>query len=64
MLINPKNDEAIYKLVLLKIKQSDFDQAKELISNFKLVCNSFCSKENELEEKFKKSLPEDEKNNN
>jgi len=64
LLINPKNDEAIYKLVLLKIKQSDFDQAKELIGNFKLVCNSFCSKENELEEKFKKSLPEDEKNNN
>ena len=64
LLINPNNDEAIYKLVLLKIRQSDFDQAKELISNFKLVCKSFCSKEDELKEKFKKSLPEDEKNNN
>ena len=64
LLINPQNDEAIYKLALLKIKQSDFDQAKELMNNFKLVCQSFCSKEDELKEKFNKSLPEDEKNNN
>ena len=64
LLINPQNDEAIYKLALLKIKQSDFDQAKELMNNLKLVCQSFCSKEDELKEKFNKSLPEDEKNNN
>jgi len=64
LLINPQNDEAIYKLALLKIKQSDFDQAKKLINNFKLVCQSFCSKKDEIEEKLEKSLPEDGKNNN
>lgn len=64
LLINPLNDEAIYKLALLKINQSDFDEAKKLIKNFKLVCKSFCSKKDELEEKLKKSLPEDVKNNN
>ena len=31
LLLNPKNDEAIYMLTLLKIKQYDYSKAKELI---------------------------------
>ena len=64
MLLNPINDEAIYLLTLLKIKQSDYNQAKELIDKFDLVCKNFCSKKNEIHEKFKKLTPENEKNNN
>tara|TARA_B110000438_G_C15244445_1_gene407046 strand:- start:82 stop:528 length:447 start_codon:yes stop_codon:yes gene_type:complete len=64
LLLNPKNDEAIYMLALLKIKQSDYNHTKDLINTFKLVCKSFCSKENEIQEKFKKLTPEDEKGNN
>ena len=44
LLLNPKNDEAIYMLTLLKIKQSDYFEAKKLIETFDLVCESFCSK--------------------
>ena len=44
LLLNPQNDEAMYMLALLKIKQSDYDQAKELIDNFTLICKSFCPK--------------------
>ena len=54
LLLNPQNDEAIYMLTLLKIKQSDYNQAKKLIDKFSLVCKSFCSKKNEIQEKFKK----------
>ncbi len=64
LLINPKNEEAIYMLVLLKIKQSDYHLAKKLINKFNLVCKSFCSKKNEIEEKLKKLTPENAKNNN
>ena len=64
LLLNPQNDEAIYMLVLLKIKQSDYDQAAELIDKFVLVCKSFCSKENEILEKFGKLTPENAKDNN
>ena len=64
LLLNPENDEALYMLVLLKIKQSDYDQAAELIDKFVLVCKSFCSKENEIKEKFKILIPENAKNNN
>ena len=64
LLINPKNDEAIYMLILLKIKQSDYDETKRLIDEFKLVCNSFCSKKNEIQDKFDKLTSSNEKNNN
>ena len=64
LLINPNNDEAIYMLTLLKIKKSDYKEAKELIKRFNLVCESFCSKKNEMEEKFNKLIPDNEKNNN
>ena len=64
LLLNPKNDEAIYMLTLIKIKQSDYNQAKELIYQFFLVCKSFCSKKKEIQEKLKKLTPENEKNIN
>ena len=64
LLLNPKNDEAVYMLILLKIKQSDYNQAKELIDRFILVCKSFCSKKNEIQKKFKKLIPENAKSNN
>ena len=57
LLLNPHNDEAMYMLALLKIKQSDYDQAKELIDNFTLICKSFCPKKNEIQEKLKKITP-------
>jgi len=64
LLLNPKNDEAIYMLALLKIKQSDYDHAKKLLDEFILVCKSFCSKKEEIQDKFEKMTPEDAKNNN
>ena len=64
LLLNPKNDEAIYLLTLLKIKQSDYNHAIELIDKFVLICKTFCSKENEMREKFKKLIPENAKSNN
>ena len=64
LLLNPQNDEAMYMLALLKIKQSDYDQAKELIDNFTLICKSFCSKKDEIQEKLKKVTPKNEKDYN
>jgi len=64
LILNPQNDEAIYMLALLKIKQSDYNHAKKLLEEFVLVCKSFCSKKEEIQEKFKKMTPENGKNNN
>ena len=64
LLLNPQNDEAIYMLTLLKIKQSDYNEAKELIIKFNLVCMSFCSKSEEIQEKLDKLIPENARDNN
>ena len=64
LLINPKNDEAIYMLTILKIKKSDYNRAKELIETFNIVCKSFCSKKSEVKEKFDKLTPENAKDKN
>ena len=63
LLLNPKNDEAIYLLTLLKLKQSDYEQAKKLIDKFVLVCKSFCDKKDEIQSKLKKLTPENAKDN-
>ena len=63
LLLNPQNDEAIYMLILLKIKQSDYSEAKKLIKKFNLICSSFCSKKKEIQVKFNKLIPINEKNN-
>ena len=64
LLLNPNNDEAIYMLTVLKIKNSDYDKAKVLIDKFNLVCESFCSKQKEIKESFSKLVPSDDKEKN
>lgn len=57
LLLNPKNEEAIYLLINLKINKSDFSGAKELMSQLNLICVSYCSKQKEIEKKIEDSLP-------
>jgi len=57
ILLDPQNEEAIYLLALLKIKQSDYKKTKKLINIFKKVCKNFCKKEVELRGKFKNLQP-------
>ena len=56
LLLNPKNEEAIYLLTLLNVKKSNFSKAKELIETMRSVCEKMCSKVSELEEKLDSSL--------
>jgi len=64
LLINPQNEEAVYMLILIRIDQSDYKEAKKLIERFNLVCNLFCFKKSEIQDKFDKLIPQDAKNNN
>ena len=57
LLIDPINDEAIYMLTLLKIKQSDYESANELIKKFDLVCKTLCPKSEEMKNKLEKISP-------
>ena len=40
ILLNPKNEEALYLLALLNIKKSDYDRSEKLIKDFKQVCST------------------------
>ena len=63
LLLNPKNEEAIYMLLILKIKQSNFSEAKKLLKRFKMVCVSFCSKKMEIEKQLKSLSPDTSSSN-
>ena len=48
MLLNPKNEEAIYNLAKLKLASSDYKKSKELNKKLSSICNKFCNKNSEL----------------
>mgnify|MGYP003684547299 CR=1 FL=1 len=56
LLLNPKNEEAIYLLTLLSIKNSNFSKAEELINTLVTVCQKMCSSKKELRLKLDSSL--------
>ena len=53
LLINPKNEEALYLLTLLNIKKSDYEEADKFIKKFNKVCKKICEKKSELILKLK-----------
>ena len=58
LLLNPKNEEALYLLMKLKIKQSNFSKVEQLLEKFKLVCVSFCEKNSEIAKELKGLSPD------
>ncbi len=48
MLLNPKNEEALYNLARLKLKASDYDKSRELNKILKNICTKFCSQSSKL----------------
>ena len=48
MLLNPKNEEAVYYLIKLKLSNSDYKKSKELNKRLKLICNNFCNQSDRL----------------
>ncbi len=52
ILLNPKNEEAIYHLALLKIRKSNYSETKKLLDTFKANCKKLCKKSDELKTKL------------
>ena len=48
MLLNPKNEEAVYNLARLKLRSSDYEKSKVLNKKLKSICSQFCSKSDQL----------------
>ena len=53
ILLNPKNEEAIYNLAKLKLDSSDYKKSKELNNLLNNLCDKFCGQSQELEIEIK-----------
>ena len=48
ILINPQNEEAVYNLAKLKLKESDYLESKKLIDQLLVFCKNYCQKSKKL----------------
>ena len=44
LLLEPKNEEAMYLLIDIELKRSNFSKVEELKKNFKKICLKMCEK--------------------
>tara|TARA_B100000965_G_scaffold36785_1_gene27116 strand:- start:769 stop:1182 length:414 start_codon:yes stop_codon:yes gene_type:complete len=44
LLLEPKNEEAMYLLIDIELKRSNFSKVEELKKNFKKICLKICEK--------------------
>ena len=48
ILLNPKNEEAIYNLAKLKLETSDYQKSKELNDRLNYICDKLCNQSKKL----------------
>ena len=48
ILLNPKNEDAIYSLARLKLESSDYKKSKELNDKLMSLCDKFCKQSQKL----------------
>ena len=44
MLLQPDNEDAMYMLINMQLKKSDYFEVEGLLNNFSKICNSLCNK--------------------
>jgi len=57
LLLNPKNEEALFMLIELQLERSNFSKAKELNEKFLLICSKLCDNKTVIAEKIKNLEP-------
>jgi len=53
LLLDPKNEEALYMLIEVELEKSNFDKVRELNETFSLICINICEKKNIISKKLK-----------
>ena len=52
LLLEPDNEEAMYMLIDMELKRSNFSKVKKMTKNFKVICSSLCDKTSSIEERL------------
>ena len=60
LLLEPDNEEAIYMLININLKKSNYKEVKDLKKKFLLVCKDFCEKTSAIDEALKDIEPKNE----
>ena len=53
LLLEPRNEEAMYLLIDIEINRSNFSKAEELKNDFKKICSSLCEKISSIDSRLK-----------
>ena len=53
LLLDPKNEEAMYLLMNIEIERSNFDKVEKLKKDFELICSTLCTQISSINEKLK-----------
>ena len=60
LLLEPNNEEALYMLIDIELKKSNFSEVKRLTKNFEIICSTFCDKTKSINETLKNIEAKDE----
>ena len=60
LLLEPDNEEAMYMLIDIELKKSNFSEVKKLTKNFIIICSSFCDKTKSINKRLKNIEAKDE----
>jgi tetratricopeptide (TPR) repeat protein len=60
LLLEPNNEDAIYMLMKIELKKSNYSKVKELYENFSKVCNTLCEKKTLILDSLKNLEPKNE----
>ena len=53
LLLNPNNEEALYILIDIKLKRSNFAEVKDLKEKFEIACSKLCDKKISINKRLK-----------
>ena len=60
LLLNPKNEEAIYILMEIELKKSNYLKVRELMKDFTSICIKLCNNQDSILESLKNLEPKNE----
>ena len=60
LLLEPDNEDALYMLINIKLKNSNFSEVKDLTKKFKIICSILCDKTKSIDERLTNIEAKDE----
>jgi len=60
LLLEPDNEEALYMIIDIELKKSNFSEVKKLTKNFEIICSTLCNKTKNINERLKNIETKDE----